>query len=423
MLQEEFTPLEIDEDSLAYGAHQEVGHGGHFLGAAHTLERFRTCFYRPLLSSTENFERWKSKGGARRDRAGGRDLAGDAGGIRAAAARPRRARPAEGVRRQAADRARRLTGQKGAIMAVRLAESMGRLGTETAFEVLARAKALEATGQARDPPRDRRARLRHAASTSSRPACARCATATPTTARRRGCRSCARRVRRTCPRTAAWPSTPAASWSPPGAKPFLFFGVLATCQPGDEVIYPNPGFPIYESVIRFAGATPVPLPLIEERGFAFTADDLAERLTPAHTARDPELAREPDRRDRLAGADRGDRRGAGRPRLLRPLRRGLLGDAVRRPPRHRRGPPRPARPHDPRRRVLEDVRDDGLAARLRGASGRAGRADHAPADQLRVLHRPGGATRRRRRADRSARGGGRDAGRVRAPPKRRRRRA
>src|SRR5262249_30947709 len=66
----------------------------------------------------------------------------------------------------------------------------------------------------------------------------------------------------------------------PGAKPFLFFGVLATCDPGDEVIYPNPGFPIYESVIRFAGATPVPLPLTEETGFAFTADDLAERLSP-----------------------------------------------------------------------------------------------------------------------------------------------
>ena len=42
----------------------------------------------------------------------------------------------------------------------------------------------------------------------------------------------------------------------PGAKPFLFFGVLATCDPGDEVVYPNPGFPIYESVIRWAGATP-----------------------------------------------------------------------------------------------------------------------------------------------------------------------
>src|SRR5690242_9742293 len=64
-----------------------------------------------------------------------------------------------------------------------------------------------------------------------------------------------------------------------GAKPFLLFGVLATCEPGDEVIYPDPGFPIYESAIRFAGATPVPLPIVEERGFAFTADDLAERLT------------------------------------------------------------------------------------------------------------------------------------------------
>jgi trimethylamine--corrinoid protein Co-methyltransferase len=62
MLQEEFTPLEVDEASLAYGAHQEVGHGGHFLGAEHTLERFRTCFYRPLLSSTDNFERWKKRG-------------------------------------------------------------------------------------------------------------------------------------------------------------------------------------------------------------------------------------------------------------------------------------------------------------------------------------------------------------------------
>jgi trimethylamine--corrinoid protein Co-methyltransferase len=62
-LKHEFTPLEIDEASLAFGAHEEVGPGGHFLGAAHTLERFRECFYRPLLSSTENFERWKSKGG------------------------------------------------------------------------------------------------------------------------------------------------------------------------------------------------------------------------------------------------------------------------------------------------------------------------------------------------------------------------
>jgi trimethylamine--corrinoid protein Co-methyltransferase len=64
MLRAEFTPLEIDEDSLAFGAHEEVGHGGHFLGAMHTMERFRTCFYRPLLSSSENYERWMRGGGA-----------------------------------------------------------------------------------------------------------------------------------------------------------------------------------------------------------------------------------------------------------------------------------------------------------------------------------------------------------------------
>jgi trimethylamine--corrinoid protein Co-methyltransferase len=63
MLQHEFTPLEIDEGSLAFDAHVEVGHGGHFLGAMHTLERFRTCFYRPLLSSSDNFERWTRTGG------------------------------------------------------------------------------------------------------------------------------------------------------------------------------------------------------------------------------------------------------------------------------------------------------------------------------------------------------------------------
>ncbi len=62
-LRHEFTPLEIDEASLAFDAHVEVGAGGHFLGAAHTLERFRECFYRPLLSSTENFDRWQRNGG------------------------------------------------------------------------------------------------------------------------------------------------------------------------------------------------------------------------------------------------------------------------------------------------------------------------------------------------------------------------
>ena len=75
MLQVEFTPLEIDEESLAFGAHAEVGHGGHFLGAQHTMERFRDCFYRPMLSSSANYERWL--------RTGGKDAAARAGEIAA----------------------------------------------------------------------------------------------------------------------------------------------------------------------------------------------------------------------------------------------------------------------------------------------------------------------------------------------------
>jgi trimethylamine--corrinoid protein Co-methyltransferase len=63
MLKHEFTPLEVTEESLAFDAHEEVGSGGHFLGAAHTLMRFRDCFYRPLLSSTDNFSRWEKNGG------------------------------------------------------------------------------------------------------------------------------------------------------------------------------------------------------------------------------------------------------------------------------------------------------------------------------------------------------------------------
>jgi trimethylamine---corrinoid protein Co-methyltransferase len=84
MLRVEFTPLEIDEASLAFGSHQEVGHGGHFLGAQHTMERFRECFYRPLLSSTSNYALAEA-GRQGRDGPGGGNLRQDAGGIPAAA--------------------------------------------------------------------------------------------------------------------------------------------------------------------------------------------------------------------------------------------------------------------------------------------------------------------------------------------------
>ena len=65
----------------------------------------------------------------------------------------------------------------------------------------------------------------------------------------------------------------------PGAKPILFFLMLAALEPGDEVIYPNPGFPIYESMIRFCRATPVPVPLLESREFSFDLDRFHDALS------------------------------------------------------------------------------------------------------------------------------------------------
>ena len=62
LLQRQFSPLEVDDASLAFEAHVEVGQGGHFFGAQHTLERFRECFWRPTVASTENFDRWTRNG-------------------------------------------------------------------------------------------------------------------------------------------------------------------------------------------------------------------------------------------------------------------------------------------------------------------------------------------------------------------------
>ncbi len=64
----------------------------------------------------------------------------------------------------------------------------------------------------------------------------------------------------------------------PGGKPIIFFPMLALLEPGDEVIYPNPGFPTYESMIRFLGAVPVPMPLVEERGFSVDVNRLRDSL-------------------------------------------------------------------------------------------------------------------------------------------------
>lgn len=164
------------------------------------------------------------------------------------------------------------------MITIPLAQSLHRLGTETAFEVLARAKALEAEGrriihlQIGEPDFDTPPHVVEAAAQALRDGHTHYCPAPGIPELREAAAAYLSRTRGI--------DLPAGRvLVTPGAKPFLFFGVLATCDPGDEVIYPNPGFPIYESVIRWAGATPVPLPLTAERGFAFTAQDVADRLT------------------------------------------------------------------------------------------------------------------------------------------------
>ena len=65
----------------------------------------------------------------------------------------------------------------------------------------------------------------------------------------------------------------------PGGKPTMFFAVMMFGQPGVEIMYPNPGFPIYESVIKYSGATPVPIALEEKNGFAFSAEQVLSQIT------------------------------------------------------------------------------------------------------------------------------------------------
>jgi aspartate/methionine/tyrosine aminotransferase len=167
----------------------------------------------------------------------------------------------------------------GLVTPLPLAGSLDRLGTESAFELLAQAKALEAQGreivhlQIGEPDFETPAHVVEAGVRALRDGHTHYCPTPGLPELREAAAAYLRRSRG----VAADASRVLVA---PGAKPFLFFTVLAVCNPGDEVIYPNPGFPIYESVIRWAGATPVPLPLTESRGFAFTLEDLADRLTP-----------------------------------------------------------------------------------------------------------------------------------------------
>jgi len=160
-----------------------------------------------------------------------------------------------------------------------LADSLARLGTETAFSVLARARELERQGreiihlEIGEPDFDTPVHVREAAAAAL-------AAGETHYCPSAGIPELREEAARYLARTRGVHVDPANVLVGTGAKPFLFFGILATCNPGDEVVYPDPGFPIYESAIRWAGATPVPLPLLEERDFAFDLADLESRLSP-----------------------------------------------------------------------------------------------------------------------------------------------
>ena len=157
--------------------------------------------------------------------------------------------------------------------AFRLAERMGLLGTETAFEVLVRARALEQQGrdvvhlEIGEPDFDTPAHVKEAAKQALDEGWTHYGAAA-------GLPELRQAIADHVARTRAIAVDPAQVVVTPGAKPVLFFSLLALVQPGDEVILPDPGFPIYESMIRFAGATPVPLTLREERAFAFDPAEL-----------------------------------------------------------------------------------------------------------------------------------------------------
>ncbi len=159
-----------------------------------------------------------------------------------------------------------------------LAESMSRLGTETAFEVLAKAKKLEAQGkdiihlEIGEPDFDTPSNIKEAAKRAIDDGYTHYGPSA-------GLPELREVIAEEVQKTRGVDCNPDQIVVTPGAKPIMFFCIMACVDPGEEVIYPNPGFPIYESVINFIGAKPVPLPLLEEKEFSFSVDDLRDRVS------------------------------------------------------------------------------------------------------------------------------------------------
>jgi len=162
---------------------------------------------------------------------------------------------------------------------MRYADRMSQLGTETAFEVLAKARALEAKGKTivhleiGEPDFDTPAAIRQAAIRAIEEGFTHYGPSA-------GLPEVREAIATYIAKDRAMTVAPDQVVVTPGGKPVLTFAVLACVNPGDEVIVPNPGFPIYESAVRFAGGTPVSLLLREDRQFRFGAADIEPLLTP-----------------------------------------------------------------------------------------------------------------------------------------------
>ncbi len=161
---------------------------------------------------------------------------------------------------------------------MRLAERMSRLGTETAFDVLARAKQLEAEGKSiihleiGEPDFDTPQHIIDAASDALNSGWTHYGPSA-------GDPELRATIAEHIQNSRGFPVAPDEVVVVPGAKPIIYWGITALVDPGDEVIYPNPGFPIYESMINFCGGVPVPIPLREEIEFRLDPAELADLVT------------------------------------------------------------------------------------------------------------------------------------------------
>jgi aspartate/methionine/tyrosine aminotransferase len=160
-----------------------------------------------------------------------------------------------------------------------VASRMLNLGTETAFEVLAKARALEAQGkeivhlEIGEPDFDTPRHIVEAGIEALRQGYTHYGPTPGLPELREAIARNSREVR-------GISTDPSQVVVTPGAKPIMFYVILALAEPGVEVIYPNPGFPIYESMIRFSGATPVPMRLLEEKAYHPDLADLPRKITP-----------------------------------------------------------------------------------------------------------------------------------------------